>query len=123
VYIWQYIHENSLLQAGYRSDMFLTNLAGAEPSWEENDGMLMVKPIRYTLADFALLLPAPPSQPVSLEEMDAAIFCKHGCSCLERASIVSSFRGTASPSTRISCSCLESARIAVPPLEKGGRGI
>ena len=46
---------------------------GAELSWEEVDGMLVLKPIGCTLDDFAALLPAPPVQAVSLEEMDAAI--------------------------------------------------
>ena len=46
---------------------------GAELSWEEIDGMLVLKPVRHSLADFAALLPAPPVQPVSLEEMEAAI--------------------------------------------------
>lgn len=46
---------------------------GAELSWEEINGMLVLKPMRYTLGDFATLLPPPPTQPVSLEEMDAAI--------------------------------------------------
>ncbi len=46
---------------------------GAELSWEEINGMLVLKPVRYTLSDFAALLPSPPAQPVSLGEMDAAI--------------------------------------------------
>ncbi len=46
---------------------------GAELSWEELNGMLVLKPVRCTQADFAALLPPPPTQPVSLEEMDAAI--------------------------------------------------
>ena len=46
---------------------------GAELSWEEIDGMLVLKALRYTLADFAALLPPPPPAPVSLEEMEAAI--------------------------------------------------
>lgn len=46
---------------------------GAEVSWEEIDGTLVLKVVSCTLADFALRLPAPPPRPVSLEEMEAAI--------------------------------------------------
>ena len=46
---------------------------GAELSWEEVDGALILRVVSYTLADFALRLPAPPQEPVSLEDMEAAI--------------------------------------------------
>ena len=46
---------------------------GSELSWTEVDGMLVLKAIEYTMADFAALLPKPPAEPVSLEEMDAVI--------------------------------------------------
>jgi bifunctional DNA-binding transcriptional regulator/antitoxin component of YhaV-PrlF toxin-antitoxin module len=46
---------------------------GAEISWEEVDGMLVLRIVSHTLADFAALLPPPPARPVSLAEMDAAI--------------------------------------------------
>jgi AbrB family looped-hinge helix DNA binding protein len=46
---------------------------GAELSWEEVDGQLVLRPIQFTLDDFARLLPAPPPVPVSLEEMETAI--------------------------------------------------
>lgn len=46
---------------------------GSELAWEVLDGRLTLTVVGYSLADFARLLPAPPTQPVSLEEMDRAI--------------------------------------------------
>jgi bifunctional DNA-binding transcriptional regulator/antitoxin component of YhaV-PrlF toxin-antitoxin module len=46
---------------------------GAEISWDEVDGMLVLRTVSHTLADCAALLPSPPARPISLAEMDAAI--------------------------------------------------
>jgi hypothetical protein len=47
-------------------------LPGTRFIWEDVDGQLVVKPVRYTLDDFERLLPAPVGV-VSLEDMDKAI--------------------------------------------------
>jgi len=46
---------------------------GSTLAWEEVDGQLVLKPVQYSLSDFASLLPPPPVRPVSLEEMEQAI--------------------------------------------------
>ncbi len=46
---------------------------GAELSWDEVDGVLVLKPVRFSLDDFAVLLPPPPPQPVPLEVMEDAV--------------------------------------------------
>lgn len=46
---------------------------GSELSWQEVDGVLVLKSVKFTLEDFAALLPAPPEKPVTIEAMDQAI--------------------------------------------------
>ncbi len=47
-------------------------LPGTRFIWEDVDGQLVVKPVRYTLEYFERLLPAPAGV-VSVEDMDHAI--------------------------------------------------
>ena len=47
-------------------------LPGTRFTWEDVDGQLVVKPVRYTLDDFERLLPTPAGV-VSVEDMDQAI--------------------------------------------------
>jgi AbrB family looped-hinge helix DNA binding protein len=47
-------------------------LPGTRFVWEDVEGQLVIKPVRYALDDFARLLPAPAGV-LSLEDMDRAI--------------------------------------------------
>jgi len=47
-------------------------LPGTRFTWEDVGGHLVIKPVRYTLDDFARLLP-PPTVTITLDEMDDAI--------------------------------------------------
>jgi len=47
-------------------------LPGTRFLWEDVDGQLVIKPVRYSLEDFERLLPAPQGV-VSVEDMDRAI--------------------------------------------------